>query len=588
MNTKKQTVFVLSMGIVGVVLSIAIFVVLLAIALPSYINLPLTFEERADYEQMGESLKIVAEYGDLIFIPLLLMALVFLVLLLRVLNPGLTLKAMKGRVPLAKSIIAILALGACLFGAAAMLGELYSVGQGLRADKALWSVVFFAVAWLVAGEYGWSGDLGTWGFGQGTGRRAEIRASLLLGAASGLVAVMLTWLVAWAFMKYFVLVSEVLDGSGETSFKGMVLLFKGMLFFGALSLATFAAAVAALAPVAMPRKARLKALVMPVALAALMCGVIGYVYLDAATRFDLDKASLAEAAGLSTETPKGMTVVTLTNTPSVANWSLEMPLYGFITSDDFMVTEGNILALEQYLKAHPEGTVFQYEAKSAMSQGRFLLWQPEEGRRKLSESVKESIMFRVYLLRHTMYGRVTGENISYLRDFTDEEKWSLGRKSAVQVAQALARMGLLDEAASWREKAIALGAEAADVSIPEGLPVTDGVIRGRVHVGEEFPAGTKVGLFGYGPCDDLPKDPLIDTYSASLRMVDTQAPSASGEFEFTALGEGAYLLGVNAADTVIPPEPEMVSVSGSPGFICINSTSPSFNVGTIDIQVKQR
>ncbi|KKK75381.1 hypothetical protein LCGC14_2874290, partial [marine sediment metagenome] len=317
-------------------------------------------------------------------------------------------------------------------------------------------------------------------------------------------------------------------------------------------------------------------------------GVIGYVYQDAATRFDLDKASLAEAAGLSTAQPEGITVVTLANSPSVANWSMEMPLYGLVTSDSFMVTEGNISLLEEYLKAHPQGTVFQYEAKTAISQGRFILWQPEEGRRKLSQSVKESIMFRVYLLRHTMYGRVTGENISYLRDFTDEEKWSLGRKSAVQVALALARMGLQDEAASWRDKAIALGAEAADVSIPEEQPITDGTIRGRVRVGEVTPSSAKVGLFGYGPCNDLPKAPLIDTYSASLRMVDIQAPSASGEFEFTALGEGAYLLGVNAADTVIPPEPEMVSVSGSPGFICINSTSPSFNVGTIDIQVKQR
>ncbi|KKK51280.1 hypothetical protein LCGC14_3116530, partial [marine sediment metagenome] len=284
MNTKKQTVFVLSMGIVGVVFSIAMFGVLMAIALPLYINIPLTPEERASYEQMGESLKIFADHGDLLFIPLLLMALVFLVLLLRVLSPGLTLKV-KGRVPLAKAIIGFLALFAFMFGAAAMLVALNSAGQGLRVDKALWSVVFFAVAWLLAGEYGWSGELDTWGFGQGTGRRAEIRAGIVLGAASGLVVVMLTWLVAWAFMKYFVLVSEVLDGSGETSFKGTVLLFKGMLFFGALSLATFAAAVAALAPVAMPRKARLKALVMPVALAALMCGVIGYVYLDAATRF---------------------------------------------------------------------------------------------------------------------------------------------------------------------------------------------------------------------------------------------------------------------------------------------------------------
>ncbi len=588
MNTKKQLVFTLSMGAVGAVLAVALFGALMAIALPSYINLPLTHEEKASYEQMGESLSILAEHGNLLIIPLILVALVFLVLMMRVLNPALTLKALKGRVAQVKAIVGFLALFAFMFGAAAMLVALISAGQGLKVDKALWAVVFFAVTWLVAGQYGWAGELGTWGFGQGAGRRGEMRASIVLGAASGLVAVALAWLVAWAFMKYFVLVSEVLDGSAETSYKGTVLLLEGMVFFGVLSLATFASAVAALAPAAMPRESRLRALVIPVALAALMGGVIGYVYQDAATRFDLDKKNLAEAAGLSTETPKGSTVVTLASTPSVANWILEIPLYGFITSDDFMVTEGNLSMLEQYLKAHPEGTVFRFEAKNAMSQGRFLLWQPDEGRRQLSESVLYSIIHRVRLLRHMTYGRVTAENIAYLRDFTDEKKWSLGRKSAVQVAQALARMGLSDEAASWRQKAIAQGAEAKDVPIPEGQPVTDATIRGRVRVGAEFPAGTKVGLFGYGPCDNLPKNPLIDTYSASLRMVDTQVPDTDGEFEFTDLGEGGYLLGVNAPYTVIPPEPEKVTVSGSPGFICISSTTPSNNVGTINIEVKQR
>jgi hypothetical protein len=452
---RRQLVFMLLMMLLGAIAGIAVFGVLTAIAMPGFLDMPLTLDERAGYELMEKRMAFFSKYYWLLTPPMLVMAVVCFIYLLRVLNPGIGRAAMKDRTGLLKTLAAGAALLVCVAGAFMMFGSIYNVRLGLRPDHVLLMAGLYAFAWGISGSNGWAGDLRS--MEMGAGRRGLIE-SLFLGAMAGGVVAALAVLVNWSMWKYYILVSEVLDGTGDTSYSGLLLLFKGIVFFSVLSLGIFGGAAAALAPVRKRPDERIKLLFLPGALAIVMCAVIVTWYGDASARYDLDKKDLAEAAGLTVEPQAERSFLPLMEGAMPVPQSLEVSTMGIVSIGNTVATEENLRRLDEYLKARPGGSVFKYEAMSALYYGRQALWQPREGRRLLHEFVDHGLIYRLLLMRQVAVGAATEENASYLRGFMDEEKWALGKRHSARLADALLRMGLLEDAARWHEKAIALGA----------------------------------------------------------------------------------------------------------------------------------
>ncbi len=208
----------------------------------------------------------------------------------------------------------------------------------------------------------------------------------------------------------------------------------------------------------------------------------------------------------------------------------------------------------------------------------------EKARELLSQYADNSLLYRLMLLRHLGQVPKSETALAYLRDFTDETRWSYGRKHSLQLAQALTRFGLLDEARAWQQKALELGADVSELNIPEFSVPMNGAIKGRMLVNGAPPEKPgEVALLSLSECTDRVGD--VTPTGFSMRVVDVRDMDSRGEFSFQNLGNGAYYLTARLDPSVAKPD-AIVDIKDSPGVICLEDGEGEKDLGNIQVTTR--
>jgi hypothetical protein len=316
---KKETTFILAMFIVGPFAGLAITLVLLMIAIPQFTQYQLTLAEKADWDRIALYGNLMMSSSSWILLAAATFAIVTIIMLLflRALNPQSMMALKKWRsVAGAKLLVVFLLSLAWLYLLVNESGSFYITQWDISKSIQFGIyVIGTASLWFVAGEQGWAGDFSSWRMPHD----AKPVRILLLGAATGIVIFAISYLSDIAAGKYFILVSEVLDGSGETSFLGFKYLALGSSIQFSLELSLIAGFAVALAPVQREAAEIRHRLVKPIVAFAVIVALLSATYSYAGKKYDLDKKDLASAVGISDKAQNSKTVL-------IFNPSKELPV----------------------------------------------------------------------------------------------------------------------------------------------------------------------------------------------------------------------------------------------------------------------
>lgn len=593
----KDIVFVAVSGILGLAAGLSIASVLNAIAVPNIANLLLTLREKADLEASLKSIfTFLGSHANTMIVVLVIFVIIYFFFVLFELNPNFTARKKEG-FNRKKAVVAALASAALLLlVAAALMRSPMLIVSGIIpssspatgiATLGFLIVIISGALWLVAGETGWAGDFTSWGFcGGGTSRRAGVAAAFFMGAVCGGIALSFFILFNWSFDRYFLLVSEVLGGSGEPTFSGMKLLSWALVFLSGFSFAVIAGFVTVLAPRRMTIKARIVRLVIPAVLLAIYVPVIAGMYHNAVVRYDLNKKNLAEAAGIPEKGRESKTVVLFVpEKPAVQEWQMEASGNGLmINNNTYALTPENIGKIEDYLSRHSNGSIFFYAGSDAVMKGYYKLWEADKGNERMFRNARHQFIARMVLLARLRSIPVTMENEKYLLSFADETKWHAGKTASLRIAEAFMHFGRVDDAKAWADRARAKG-EDPGKSKALGEPVlTNASITGTIKLGGAPLAGKKVALFPYRQ-----KMTRIEPRYFYGFPLDAKTTDTSGRFEFANLGKGEYVLAVMTEKEEVPFKAPggSFSVENAPAVITLDEAAPVKELGDINIIVQK-
>lgn len=582
---KMKFAFISAAVVFGLVLGLASTLVLLAIALPSSTGYLLTLAEKADYDLMAKNLEWVSRAGSMnvVFVIAGLIFFITLILFMAILNPRLG-NAMKSK----KGFLKLLVV---LFGSMVWfyLLKIPVTMPGDTGGQGPWNMVVLiagtAMLWLAAGEAGWAGDFSSWKMGV-QGQRARPMESLVLGGLVGGASFGLLSFLNWALNKYFILVSEVLDKSGDVSYRGYTLLACGIIFLCAMAAPIIAGFIVALSPTyGTPRQRRLQ-LIFPGALLLVVAAIIGGTYWKAAA-YDLDKSGLAEVLGIPEKATASRTVALFTAGKGsgiiLQEWPLEAAGYGLGVSSTIAVSEENLRKVEDYLDEHQEGSVFTYAAHDVLVRGYHVLWDMRKGLEQQAISAQSILLPRQTLVARLRYLPVTPENLRSLQTYTDETRWYAGGRSALKIAEGLAHFGKSAEARTWLNKAKERGADVSQALFLKEAVLKDGKIQGRILVNGKPPISARVALVRYtGAAGKL------DVSSLLSKLVDAGELDRAGRFAFGRLGAGEYLLALMADKETIPytASSEKIEVRNSPDVVRLGGRITSADLGEINIVLR--
>ncbi|MEK6743224.1 MAG: hypothetical protein AABZ15_06430 [Nitrospirota bacterium] len=586
-----EKLFLVAMTVCGITAGAAVAGVLMAIAVPATSPYLLTLAEKADVARLSGYLGWLTGTGMyLISLMALVVGIAALTLLLGVINPNIVSGAKNWRsragAKLAVSIAALIGWVAVLTAAIGGSSESQLIHQVIQV---LVVASTTALLWFISGETGWAGIFSTssWALPP----PGERKRTLLLGAAVGLLAVALIGMVEWTQGKYFILVSEVLDRSGETSFLGYQLLAVGFIVMLGTAFPLCGWFVVALAPVTRAGTDVKQLLKGPAALYAIVAIMllIGYGY--AGRKYDLDKKDLAAVLSLPATAADSGTIVilhpdkeqpvTIQEGPRAVSGS------GFSLQSTIGLSEENLKKVEAYLAAHPDGSVFTYAAREILFKGYHALWEVKNGLDWQVKAAGSQLIPRMLLLARFQVLPVTDENLRLLISFSDESVWSAGGRSALAIAKGYQHFGRTGDAKRWLDKARAAGAEGAMDDILKVPVVVDGAIHGRIIVNGAPPKGARVALLSTQAQRDAKEVIKISDLSLGKVLVDVKPLSPDGRFSFDRLGSGTYVVAVMTTREQIPAAVRSGArtVRPAPGPIRVGPERTK-DLGTIEIVFK--
>lgn len=432
---------------------------------------------------------------------------------------------------------------------------------------------------------GWAGDFSSWKMGV-QGKQAMPVASFILGGLIGSAAFGLYYLFNWSFSKYFILVSEVLDKSGETSYLGFKLLAYYLMFISSMSLGIMAGLITAFSPTYKTTRQRFVRLIFPAMLLAVLIPVILTTYRNAVTKYDLGKKNLAEAVGIPGKASVSKTIVTFmpNNKTVIQEWPMQAKAYSFTGTDTIELSYKNLKKIEDYIVRHKDGSVFNYTAQDALVDGYYSLWNIKKGMEEQFRASEHKIIHRLILFSRFRNITILPENLKYVKTFTDESKWHISGRFALRIAEGFTHFGMLEEAKAWVKKAKDKGEDISKATFLNDKIFTDGKMFGEIKINGKHPTNTKVGLLRYS--ENFGK---ISDYTLPNKLIDVRDLDRSGRFTFDHLGKGEYVIAIMTDKEVVPYSlpSEKLSVTNSPGVIKLDANKPNINLGNINIAVKK-
>jgi hypothetical protein len=585
---KIVSVYILMMVIVGILAGIAITLVLMAIAVPQFTEYQLTLNEKADWNRIASFGSLMMNSASWIFLAVASFGIVTIIILLflRVLNPHSVMALKRWRsVAGAKLLIVFLLSLAWLYLLLDISDSFYIMQKGM--SKAIQFGIYVmgtAGLWLIAGERGWAGDFSSWRMPQ----NAKLVRISLLGAATGIVIFTITYLADIAAGKYFILVSEVLDRSGETSFLGFKYLALGFSIQISLELLLIADFAAALAPVQLDATEIRHRLVRPtVALAGIVALLIA-AYSYAGKKYDLDKPDIASAVGIASKERNSKTVLIFTPSKmlpvTIQDWPQQTTAFSLAASGTIQLTKDNLQKVESYLNAHPCGTIYTYTARGILMNGYYALWDAHEGQFWQVKAAESQLIPRLQLLARFASMRVTPKNIELLESYSDDKKWYHSGRSARALSIAYQHFDKPVQAKAWLQKAKSLGAEIKDTKYLDVAAITQGTIKGKILLNGKPLPDVMVGLLSQQTTSNRVESYTLTEFSLARTLQDAVRTNRDGSFAFTELGGGKYLIAIMTEKNVIPFDikPGQINVNNVPGLIQIGPAKTR-NVGTVRI-----
>jgi len=322
-------------------------------------------------------------------------------LFLRVLNPQSVMALKKWRsVAGAKLLVVFLLSLAWLYLLVNESGSVYITQRDISKSIQFGIYVIGAAGlWLIASEQGWAGDFSSWRMSHD----AKPIRILLLGAATGDLIFAITYLSDIATEKYFILVREVLGGSGEPSFLGFKYLALGLSIQISLELLLIAGFAVALAPVQRDATEIRHRLVKPTVALAVILALLIAAYSYAGKKYDLDKPDIASAVGISSKAKNSKTVLIFNPSKelpvTIQEWPLQTTASSLAVGGTIELTNDNPQKVESYLNAHPGGTIFTYAARNILMTGYYALWDIQEGLAWQVKAAESQLLPVFYFLR---------------------------------------------------------------------------------------------------------------------------------------------------------------------------------------------
>lgn len=573
--------FIVAAMMIGVVTALMAVVIFGAIAIPAYDSYVLTHLEKADMDLIASRFSPIAEQSDYILWPLVPLLIIAFGLFLSAMNPRLGKGTIRLRPGLYKAIVVVFAV--------VLVSVLYLMlinsKSGLMA--LLGSSVLMGCLWMVIGDMGWAGDFSSWRSGTAE-RGPKFLKCFAYGATVGAVMVGLMSWTALAINRYFILVSEVLDGSGEMSSRGYELFFYGMLVLFVLNAGILASFALSLSPSVKARDERIKNLAICFALAGVFFVATYGTYSNAADKYDLDINNLAEAVGIPADTTDTVRLLQLASLGEegryrLADMTLEVFGFTFAGSSKIAVSRENINRVEEYLQSHPDGTVHKYSALDSIYKGYFSLLDVAAADEALMAAADEMIYPRLLLMQRLSVLPVTPSNISMARRFADEDQWFIKGRAAFRLAEAFAHFGLIDEARKWEDRAIADGFEVNQSVVPTGDALTDGAISGRLRLnGAPLTRGRVALMSLFEEADDF-------SFSHITRgLVAVSGLDANGGFSFESLGSGRYYMLFIDDSSLLEGDIKStrVNVSHNADVVVLDASNARKALGAINIHLE--
>ncbi len=603
---KKEISFIVLMSICGLVTGLAVTTILIAIASPDLTNQILTIAEKQDFVTMTGIAERIAENTTLfIFLPTLTVSLITALFCLLVLNPQITITNLRSRTAKLKLSAVLVALAGVYLLAAAIE---YALGMTINrpfmtfmSDNNISGIpiisayfetaVLGGLTWLIVGETGWAGDLSSFKMGSAD-KKARPLECLALGALAGILTTSLFFSIDWTFNRFFLLISEVLDRSGETSILGFKYLGLMMVTMLTVCGCMVAGLTLGFAPVNRDWGYRYRRLILPGALAVVcLLSVLG-INQHAAVKYDLDKKDLAQAAGLSSSAEQSKTILLFKSADNssgvlLQEWPMAVEGYSMMGKNIVTLSEENLTRIIKYIDNHPDGSIYKYTAFDVLFKGYHALWDIELGREYQFKASFHLMLPRIMMISSMKSLPVTDRNIGYLRAFSDEKIWYFGKKIIPKIAAGFIHFNMFDEAGQWIKKAEQLKSDQSEISdwivIPAAPMLTAGKITGGIKVNGYIPANTKVALFSA----DLTGD-KISMWNQPISMVDARALDQEGRFLFKNLGQGKYTLALMTERETIPfgISADRIKVKNLPGPIELNIEKSVVDLGDIEINVE--
>jgi len=604
---KKEISFIALMSICGLVTGLASTAILLAIGYPVHLtDRILTMAEKQDLVTMiGMAERITGNTTLFIFLPSLAVALATALFCLLILNSQITVTNLRHRTAKLKLGLVLVTL-AGVYALTAVIEYTLGIsinrplltffsGKNISGTPIVPAYIEMAVlgglTWLLVGETGWAGDLSSFKMGSADKKARPIEC-LALGALAGILTAGLFFSLDWSFNRFFILISEVFDRSGDTSFLGFKYLGLMLATMLALCGCIVALLTLSLAPVYRDWRSRLRRLILPAAL-TLVCllSVLG-INQHAAVKYDLDKKDLARAAGLSSSAEPSKTILLFKSTDNgsdvlLQEWPMAVDSYSMMGQNIVTLSEENLTGIIEYIDNHPHGSVHNYTALDILYRGYLALWDIERGKEYQFEASRHLQLPRIMMISSIKSLPVTDRNIGYLRAFSDEKTWSVGKKIAPKIAAGFIHFNLFDEAGQWIKKTAALNPDPSEsndrIVIPAAPMLTAGQVTGAIKVNGGIPANTRIALFSA----DLMRD-KVSMWNQPISMVAAHALDQEGRFLFNNLGQGTYVLALMTDSEIIPFDipAGSIKVKNVPGPVALDIENPVADLGAVEIDVE--
>ena len=453
---------------------------------------------------------------------------------------------------------------------------LAKAGASMASPYVAWPVNVFCalILFLLVGEGGIISFL--------AGKSLEFKSlGLRSFLAAGLLLAAMIPLSLFTHYFYESFLNMAIGGAGEPTRLGFRRLTFGLGIKLGIPLAVVGGAFTAMIPKGVSRRTRVYALTIPLFFILSTWGAGKAFEKYAHKVWDMDKASLKEAASLIKKDPPPSPRIALLLREAQKGKGSRIEFRwqpNFSSSKDVDLIPENLPKLNDYLKA-TEGswTSFTYDAMQARYEIASRHWLVEDLRDILMENSlkKGSLLNSMLLLTYLSHSPVTAKNRQILEYLSDGGQFIVKGRACLRMARAWVAMGEPEKAKGFyqcAEKSLAQK-QLEGFTLSERPAFIQGRVTGRIE--GEVTLRARLSVLYLGGEKD-PEGTLTSFVSTRVKAaVDLEE---DGSFSFADLPEGRYGLALLLRREVRGP----FDVIGGGAFL-VNRDHPTVNVGVIQV-----